>query len=224
MKPISLLLSALCLTLSCSNLPKVYPVEVSSIPELHQKCRHLFPNGKWQFLHSIETIMPNGEKGLVMGVTVISSHDKTVRCVIMTLEGLVVVDVQYDRQVIINRRVPPFDSENFAKGLIKDIQLIFFMPQGPVIKSGILRTGASICRYRNTGGRIVDIITHKENTWELRQYSKHFRLIRTVNAFFGKKDGDSGQFGIPDRLKLTAHGSPGYTLVMDLVEAVLLTP
>ena len=192
--------------------------------ELHQKCRHLFPNGKWQFLHSIETTMPSGEKGLVLGVTIVSSHDKTARCVIMTLEGLVVFDARYDRQVTINRRVPPFDSENFAKGLIKDIQLIFFTPQGSVITSGILKNGSSICRYQNADGRIVDIITHKGNTRELRQYSKHFRLTRTVNAFFGKKDGASDRFGIPDRLELTAHSSPGYALVMDLVEAVSLTP
>ena len=222
MKHLSLYLCALCLIISCSSLPKVFPPDGSAMPEPQQDCRHVFPNGKWQFLHAIEATVPGGEKRLVMGVTVISSNDRTTQCVIMTIEGLVVFDARYDQGLVINRGVPPFDSEDFARGLINDIRLMFFMPDGPLIESGILKDESSVCRHQNPDGQIVDVITHTDKSWELRQYSKQFRLTRKVNAFFGKRAGHSDQPGIPDRLELTAHGFPGYALAMDLVEAVPL--
>ena len=222
MKHIYLLLITLNLIISCSSLPQVYPVGDSAAPALHQKCSSPFPNGKWQFLHSIETIMPGGKKGLIMGLTVISATDKSVRCVIMTIEGFVLFDAQYDHRLIIKRRIAPFDSEDFAKGLMKDIRLIFFKPPGPLIKSGGLKNGSFICRHQNHDDRIVDIIIHSDHYWEIRQYTHDFCLFRTVKGYVAKNAGSTGQPEIPDRIDLTSHGPSGYTLVMNLVEAIPL--
>jgi hypothetical protein len=212
------------IAIACSALPEVHPVDVTFGTQLARKCDNLFPNGKWQFVHSIETTMPGGQKGLVMGVTVISSRDKTVQCAILTIEGVVVFDARYDQRLVIQRAVPPFDSEGFAEGLISDIQLLFFMPEGLLVETGNDKDGASICRYRNPDGRIVDLVILADRSWQIRQYSRKLRLTRTVTAFFSKKNPAGEQAAIPVRLELTAHGAAGYHLTMDLVEAVPLGP
>ena len=224
MKTFFSLLFTGCIAFACSALPGVHPVDIAVGTQLSRKCDNLFPNGKWQFVHSIETTLPAGQKGLVMGVTVISSRDKTVQCAIMTIEGIVVFDARYDQRLVIQRALPPFDSEGFAEGLIRDIQLIFFMPEGLLVETGNDKDGASICRYQKPDGRIVDLVIHGDSSWQIRQYSRQLRLIRTVTAFFNKKNSAEEQAAIPVRLELTAHGVAGYNLIMDLVEAVPLGP
>jgi hypothetical protein len=223
MKHILLLLSLLGLILSCSSLPQVYPAGDSADPQPDRACRGPFPDGDWQLLHSIEATLPGGKKGFLMGLTVISSSNRTTRCVIMTLEGFVVFDALYDKQITVKRAIAPFDSEGFANGLIEDINLMFFKPSGPVMASGFLKSGAAVCRYQKPDGSIVDIITHGEHRWEIKQYLPDFRLARIVKSVPATKPGLAARKGISDRIELISHGSPGYTLVMDLVEAIPLT-
>ena len=223
MKHISLTLIAWCLLISCSSLPKVYQLDRSASPDLYQKCSSPFLNGKWQFLHSIEGTMPGGKNGFFMGLTVISAADRSVRCVMMSIEGFVLFDAQYDDRLAIKRGLTPFDSENFAKGLMKDIRLIFFKPPGSLIKSGILKNGSFICRYRNHDSKIVDIITHSDHSWEIRQYTQDYFLFRTVKGYIANNDASTERTEIPDRIELTSHGSFGYKLMMNLVEAIPLS-
>ena len=158
-----------------------------------------------------------------MGLTVISSSDRTARCVIMTREGFVVFDAMYDRQIEVKRAVSPFDSEGFADSLRDDINLIFFKPHGPVLAYGFLKNGAAVCRYQNPDGRIVDIISPRENNWEIRQYLPDHRPARTVKSRSRKNHASGDREGISDKIILKAHGSAGYALVMDLVEAIPVT-
>jgi hypothetical protein len=223
MKHILLLLSAWGLFLSCSSLPQVYPAGDSADPQPAQACRGPFPEGDWQLLHSIEAKLPGGRKGFLMGLTVISSTKRTSRCVIMTLEGFVVFDALYDKKISINRAIAPFDSEDFANGMMEDIDLIFFKPSGSIITSGFLENGAAVCRYQKPDGRMVDIIRRKVHNWEIRQYLPDYRLVRTVKSMSAEEPGSAGRKGIADKIELNAHGSPGYALVMDLVEAIPLT-
>ena len=224
MKTFILLLFTGCLVTACSALLKIHPVDNEVGTQLLSNCDNLFPNGKWQFVHSIETTMPGGQKGLVMGVSIISSRNKTAQSVIMTLEGIVLFDARYDQRLVVQRAVPPFDSEGFAEGLIRDIRLIFFAPEGPLVEIGNDKNGASICRYQNPDRRIVDLVIYGDGTWQIRQYSRQLHLDRTVTAFFSQKDPAEDRYAIPDRLELTAHGVVAYKLIMDLVEAVPLRP
>lgn len=222
MKPFIFLLSAFCLITACSSLPKIDSAGGSALSDPLRECRQLFPEGRWQFLHTIEATMPGGEKGMLMGVTIISSQAKTVQSVIMTIEGLVLFDARYDQRLVINRAVPPFDSQNFAQGLMKDIRLVFFEPRGPLIDSGILKNRKAVCRYQNPDEQIVDIIHRSNDSWEIRLYTKSLRLSRTASIFFNKKQADPNLSGIPERLEIKAHGHPGYALVMRLLEAIPL--
>ena len=218
MKPILLLLSLLGLVLSCSGLPQVVSQGDSADPQSVRECREPFPEGDWQLLHSIEATLPGGHKGFLMGLSVISSSNRTARCVIMTLEGFVVFDALYDKKISIQRAIAPFDSEVFARGLIEDINLIFFKPNGALKVSGLLKSGAAVCRYQNPDGRWVDIINRGVPDWEIRQYRPDNRLARTVKLMSA---GEPGK-GIAEKIELKAHGSPGYELVMELVEAIPL--
>jgi len=221
MKHILLFLSALGLILSCSSLPQVSPAGDPADAQPDRACRGPFPDGDWQLLHSIEATLPGGKKGYLMGLTIISSSNRTARCVIMTLEGFVVFNALYDKQITIERAIAPFDSEAFASGLIADINLIFFKPDGSILTSGFLKSGAAVCRYQKPDGRMVDIINQGEHNWEIRQYLPDNRLARTV-SMSAKEPDLADRKGISDKIELKAHGSPGYALVMDLVEAIAL--
>jgi hypothetical protein len=222
MKPFIIMLSVLCLITACSSLPEIKSTGSTALPASLQKCRQIFPQGRWQFLHTIEATMPGGKKGTLMGVTVVSSRDKTVQTVIMTIEGMVLFDARDDQQLVINRALPPFDSQNFARGLMKDIRLVFFEPRGPLINSGTLKNREMVCRYQNPDGQMVDIVHRTDDSWEIRQYTKSLRLNRTIGIFFNKTQADPDLSAIPERLELTAHGHPGYTLDMRLLEAIPL--
>ena len=222
MKHILLLLSVLGLILSCSSLPQVYPAGDSADPLPGRTCRGPFPDGDWQLLHSIEATLPGGKKGFLMGLTVVSSSNRTARCVIMTLEGFVIFDAMYDKQISVKRAVAPFDSGAFANSLIDDINLIFFKPSGSIVTSGFLKSGAAVCRYQKPDGRIVDIISHGEDHWETKQYLPDFRLARIVKSMSAKKPDLTDRAGISNQIELIAHGSPRYELIMDLVEAIPL--
>jgi hypothetical protein len=221
MKGINLLLIILMLTSSCSNLPKLDPGKPSIISDIHKRCSAPFINGKWQLIHSIEATMPDGKKGFVVGITVISPQTGTIHCVVMTIEGLVVFDAQYRQKVIINRGIPPFDSTNFARDLINNIKLVFFKPDGQLIEFGRQNNGSYVCRYRNNNGTIVDVITNKDNTWIIRQYNNKFCLTHTVRACLPKKLSVSQKM-FPGRLELISHGTVGYSLVLELINAELL--
>jgi hypothetical protein len=195
----------------------VYPAAGSADPQPDRVCRGPFPEGDWQLLHSIEATLPGGKKGFLMGLTVISSTNGTARVVIMTLEGFVVFDAFYDGQITVERAIAPFDSEIFANGLIEDINLIFFKPTGVLMTSGQLKSGAAVCRYQKPDGGAVDIINLGDRNWEIRQYLPDFRLARTVKKLY-----IADHRGISDKIEINAHGSPGYALVMDLVEAIPL--
>jgi hypothetical protein len=222
MKPILLLLSAWILLLACSSLPQVVPTGDSADPQAAETCRSPFPAGDWQLWHSIEATLPGGQKGFLMGLTVISTADRTAHCVIMTLEGFVLFDAVYDKKISVKRAIAPFDSEDFANSMMEDIDLIFFKPTGSVVTSGFFKNGAAVCRYQKPDGRMVDIIRREGHRWEIRLYLPDYRLARTVKCLSAEKPDFTGLKGISDKIELNAHTAPRYALVMDLVEAVPL--
>ncbi|RLC20631.1 MAG: hypothetical protein DRI57_04360 [Deltaproteobacteria bacterium] len=216
---IHFLLLILLATMSCRTLPRLEPASPLPTPEIRRRCSIPFPDGRWQFVHSIETTMSGGKKGFVIGITDISPETETIRCVIMTIEGLVLFDAQYDQKIVIHRGISPFDSINFAKGLMNDIRLIFFRPDGQFIESGISDNGAYVCRYKNNDSRIIDVITNHDNTWEIRKYNKDFSLMRSVKAYPPGQESSLSQKMIPGKLELTAHGSQRYALILELIKA-----
>lgn len=219
MKTLLLSLVMIPVLFSCVGPPRIYP-PADPATTAGITCDVPFPDGRWQFLHTIEAQMPGGSKVVLMGVTVISSHTRSVRCVIMTVEGLVLFEAEYDRQLVVHRGIEPFDSPEFARGLVEDIRLIFLRPRGAMIAIGRLKDGARICRFQDIEDRILDTVIYELGSWELRQYSKQQRLTRFVRAVPGERS--TAQF--PQFLELTVHGNHEYQLTMTLVEAIRIGP
>jgi hypothetical protein len=210
----------LLLALSCARLPKIVPVTGADPSGPAEGCNRIFPAGKWQLLHSIEADLPGGRNSVMMGLTVLSSRLRSNRSVIMSLEGFVVFDGEFNQGLKVHRALPPFDSPGFAEGLMEDIRLIFFKPEGPAAECGILTDGSTVCRYKNPDGGVVDIVFRSTGTCEALRYDRKQRLTRIVRI---PVDARSAA-GLPQTIELTAQGKQAYKLVMTLLEAVPLDP
>jgi len=213
-----LVLMALCA--ACARLPAITPVTGGFPPDSGRAPCRVFPEGEWQFLHSIKAELPDGGGFTSLGLTVLSSRNRTSRSVILTIEGLVVFDGEYDRRLTVHRALPPFDSPHFAGGLMDDIRLVFFEPEGLLAIAGRFENGAPACRYVEPDGGTIDVERREDQTWALRRYDSAKRLTRTVTA--GQPTGTGA--GFPATIELEAHGSQNYKLVMTLVEAVAVAP
>ncbi len=217
---ILLLVLVICPVAACSTLPELQPVPDNTKISAHEACRAVFPEGKWQFVHSIEASFPGGGENLLMGATVVDASLRTIDCVLMTVEGFVLFRAHMGKVIRVERAVPPFDREGFANGLLEDIRLMFLEPGADVAQTGKIAGDDSsgdkpVCRYTAAAGAITDVMPGSDSRWKLRRYSPQGHLTRTVVA-----EDRRGQEGFPGRLRLTAHGVAGYTLVMKLVDAV----
>ena len=220
MKSISLLLIVAGLFLSCASLPPLHQAHRPMSVESNQTCQGLYPLGEWQLYHTIEAKLPGRQTGFLTGLTVLSSRERSAQCVIMTLEGFVVFDARYDGQVTIERAVAPFDNHAFAQGVMADIQLIFFKPLADEISMGVLSDNVPVCRYLLPNGNVIDLVTPENNHWETRLYRSNHRVMRIVQSMIKDKLPGENLTGIADKIELTALGIPGYTLMLDLVEAI----
>lgn len=202
---------------SCAGLPPISPdagMERSADPA------RVYPQGSWQFLHSLQAAMPGGRQLGLLGLTLLSSTDRRHRSVLMTLEGFVLFDGESESdRLTVHRALPPFDSPHFASGLMEDIRLVFMEPEGPTVAAGRLEDGGKVRRVRPASGT-VDVETLPDGSWRIRQYSSSDRLIRTVTARHGSGD----IAGFPQSIELTASGGQEYQIVMTLLEAVPVGP
>jgi hypothetical protein len=96
--------------------------------------------------------------------------------------------------------------------MMEDVRLILLAPQGRLSSAGILEDGSTICRYDGSQGKIIDVILHQDNSWEIGVYSNSYETIRRVNA-------SSVKDWIPSLVKLTAFDSWDYSLLLTLINA-----
>lgn len=221
---LSILFMILGISTSCARLPDIYPQDSSPASKVKLKCDQPFLRNKWQIVHSIKAVLPNDQREIMIGTIILNPEKEIIHCVITSIEGIVLLETVYNKNVIINRAVPPFDSADIAAGLMNDIRLIFLKPEGALIESGLTDSGSNICRYEKDDGMTVDVIVFPEGGWEINQYDSCFGLNRTVKAeFMTKHEPMEMKDNVPERLKLTAHGFMGYKLSLDLIESVRLT-
>jgi hypothetical protein len=204
---------------SCAGSPGPVPIKGPLNLAADNRCTMPFPDRDWQFVHSIHATLPGGQRAVMIGVTALFPKTGVIECAMMTVEGIVLFDARYDGRMVIRRAIPPFDSMAFARGLIDDIRLIFFPPDGPLIKTGRSEDGAFLCRYRTERGMTVDIVIHEDQLWEIRQYDQDSRLIRSLKTDPDTRGSAGSQNPIPARLELTAFGPSKYGLTLDLIEA-----
>lgn len=210
------------LLISCTSTSGPRPLGPPAVSVNKDACHRPFPKGDWQFVHAIGGTLPGGAKTTAIGVTAISAEAGTAHCVLMTVEGFVLFDAVYDGEMTVNRAVPPFDSPAFARGLMNDIQFIFFPPSGELIQRGTADDGAHVCRYLESDGTLVDVITGPGRRWKIEAY-KNGRAVRSVRAWYGEAGSDKKEPPIPRRMALFANRPRKYTLTFRLIEAEPIT-
>ena len=201
---IVLLLSA------CAHMPPIQPAGTDRQYRFEARCRSIYPVGRWQLVHTINVRLRRGYQATLTGVIILSTADSRVHCVLMTLEGFVLFEAVDNGEVAVKRAFGPFDNPEFAKGVMRDIRLIFLAPEGRMQTAGKFAGGTQGCRYRTHDNRFIDVIGAADGSWQIQQYDPR----KTV--FVDAVD----QRGLSPKLTLTAAGKAAYTLVMTLVEAV----
>ncbi len=212
----------LIISISACSLPQIQTVSSFQSDHIQCQCQSPFPTIGMQFVHSITAILPNGNTNVAIGVTTISPDTQIINCAIMTIEGMVLFEAEYNQKIIIHRSIPPFDSKQFAQNMINDIRLVFFKPTGRLIKAGIRTARSNICRYEQPDGMIEDVIVQQNGNWEIHQYNTHYKQIKTIKAYYTDVNDHmfwEGKEKIPSKYEITAHGILGYTLKLGLIEA-----
>ncbi|RJQ85395.1 MAG: hypothetical protein C4519_03225 [Desulfobacteraceae bacterium] len=220
MKPTRLLfIMIFLLPAACARLPEIRTPSDAARTDPAAACARIFPHGRWQFVHSIEAAPPDGARQTLLGVIQVSSRHRAVHCIMMTVEGLVILEARYDGAVHIQRAVPPMDRPGLAEGVIRDLLLVFFAPEQPARQAGFVGGGDPICRYPLPDGGIQDIQIKDNGQWTIRRYTARRRMIRSVHSDPGVR---LSSLGFPTRLVLQAQGLLGYRLTMTLLEATPL--
>ena len=211
---ISVLLVCLagCATAPESRLPELtatgYEQEVDG-------CAAVFPEGNWQFAHTIDFTLGDGSGTPVIGVTSLNGTDIDVA--LITVEGLTLFDATFhhDGDAEVRRAVPPFDGPEFGQGLIGDIRAIFQPPAGRMTVGQVAGV-TSACRYTSATGRVVDVLLDASDCWQIKSYTSELIMDRSIVGRSCKKKGSSL---IPDYLELKTYGQIGYTLKLTLITA-----
>ena len=113
-----LIVAMLLLLGACARLPALQPVDATRFIDMEKDCRSHFPQGRWQLVHTIAARFYGGRQATFTGVVVLSTREKTIHCVLMTLEGMVLFEAQNDGQAtIVQRALGPFENKPFAQGV-----------------------------------------------------------------------------------------------------------
>ncbi len=184
-------------------------------------CLSPFVQNKVQFIHSLHVSLPGSNSSKVLGVTNINPENESFESIIMSLEGLVLFHVDFrDGKNEIKKSVDPFSSKAFQDGLIKDIQLIFLVPDGKLAKAGRIGddTDSAACRYRSANDNLIDIAVLPNQGWSIKKYGATGKLIKSIQAIENSRLHGESQWQYPNRVILKGEGLFGYSLTMDLIE------
>lgn len=206
------------LLFGCAAEKQLRPPELANVHDEHgvQACTAVFPEGNWQFVHSIDFSMRDGSGTTVVGITTLTGND--LACALVTVEGLTLfaADFHQDDSFEVRRAVPPFDTAEFAKGMMGDIRAIFLPPPGNKVQQGQLAGTTSVCRYAEAEGGVVDVLPNVDDCWQIKSYTPALIMNRSIVGQSCRKNEFTA---IPDSLLLKTYGQGGYTLKMKLISA-----
>ncbi len=212
MKRIFPLVLVTILLASCQSLP-VINVPAPPADGKVFACPSPFLKERYLLIHTIEIRMAGDTRGAIIGITLADPATRLISCAIMTAEGIVLFDAEEDAGLLkVNRALPPFDSADFARNMIDDIKLIFFVPVGKIVEQGNLPGGTVICRWREKNDGWIDVLSNQPKGIEINRYSSCGSLKRHVK--FARTDEN-----IYQNIELTATELYSYSLFMTLIEA-----
>ncbi len=205
----------------CASQKRAYLPDLERIQtdqSIHD-CTVIFPQGKWQFVHSIDFTKRDGNGTTLVGITTLSAE--FIKSALITVEGLTLFEADFlnDDSISVHRAVPPFDSPGFAEGMMHDIRAIFQPPLNGVLRQGQTREEIATCRYTDAEGRVTDIQPNKDDCWQITSYTPSRIMDRSIK---GRSCINKGSTRIPEYLELKTSGITGYTLKMTLLRADIL--
>lgn len=207
MRGLLLLISSFLLA-SCAALPAIRPVGDQTVA-----CPFPFLTKKARYIHAIEASAAGETKAVMIGVTLADPVLRTLSCAIMSPEGMVLFEALLGPSgVKVSRALAPFNTPDFARNMMADIELIFFAPPGTLAKKGVLTGGDQVCRWHNKQGGWVDVSQGHDGRIQIRRYSEGGPLKRSVR-FVG--NAANPYFAI----ELQASELVDYKLVMTLIES-----
>ncbi|XCN74869.1 MAG: hypothetical protein Q3M24_09050 [Candidatus Electrothrix aestuarii] len=221
--PILILLAGSLSLTACGGKQTLPLLTETTFPsEKAAACTAIFPQGAWQFVHSIDFTLKHGGGSTVIGVTSLSPD--SLECALVTPEGFTLFSGTLDQKnnFKITRAVPPFDKPSFAQGLLEDLQAIFRKPVGELQQGALGEPPAPVCRYHTSDKRVTDILPDKnaETCWQVRNYAPDQKLTRSITARSCQTtEAGSGLDSIPQDLELQTYGATGYLLKMHLISA-----
>ncbi|MCF8110526.1 MAG: DUF3261 domain-containing protein [Desulfobacteraceae bacterium] len=225
------LLLAACFLLFIPGCRSFAPIEPAA-PALHEdaarRCRDCFLDNSRQLVQSLTAYLPDGDVRDAIAVMRIYPENRKIRCVIMSAQGIVLFDGEYDGRVSVSRAVSPFDEKKFANEMFADIRLALLPPPGRLLAAGSLLDGTPICRYaRKNDEGYCEVRLSKDGGPEIRQYTKAKKLLKTVRLCYApacENAASGGGVKIASRITIYHHGLFDYRLELKLLETESLSP
>lgn len=188
------------------------PASRKEYPGIQKTCLRPFPSVRYRVVHSIRGSLPGGRSAVISGISDFTPSTGRIHAVMMSIEGLTFFEAVHDGRMSVKRALPPFDSGEFAEGMMEDIALILMKPRGDMIEAGFISGNGCLCRY-GKGNETVEIIYRagEKMTWTLIR-RRNGAILRKVRM------SDLTTDGIPERVVLTAYKPVSYTLSLVLMQ------
>jgi hypothetical protein len=197
----------------CAALPPLRPLDAQQGAAAFEACRRPFLTERVRLVHEIKTAMPGGQEGQAIGVLLADPAVEGLRSVLMTVEGLVLFDVEFGPGLTVHRAVPPFDVPGFAPRMAEDIGLAFFLPGKAPTALGMEPGGGTVCRFTRPGGETVDVRTAPNGPLEIRLYGAGQGLRKRVSIPHPQGG------GLSDEIEIRGVAWPPYSLQLRLIAA-----
>jgi hypothetical protein len=202
------LLAVLVLSAGCLTMPET-PLHPGS-PEDLDRCVALFPSGPWESTHKIEANIREGISSSLLGVTKGDPAGRMLHTVLLTPEGFILFEAeQHGGTMSVLKAVAPFESPAFARGLMEDVTLLFFPPEGQPSKWGRTPDGAILCQWESPDGSRREIALSTARKISLRDKHGHLAKEALLMAPFVK--------GLACQMELRAYKPAPYMLKMTLL-------
>jgi hypothetical protein len=216
LRPLMSILPVIFILNGCAALPSLKPLDPAMKKEVEEGCRRPFLSSRYRLVHSIDTVLPDGKKGMAIGIMVADPLTGQFQTALMTLEGFVLFAAESADTLVVNRAVPPFDSPEFARSLAEDIRLAFFPPGKGPLAWGRKEGGGKACRFKRPDGGFVDISTADSGLMEIHLYGEGGKLRKkaTIPSF--------DRAGLAERIEIRSSVWPPYTLNLRLIESEVL--
>ncbi len=219
--------------LACTAPRALRPLDAAALSAVSAGCQRPFLKSTHRLVHAMEAELPDGGKAAGIGALLADPRKRTFRSMLMTVEGVVLFDIEKDETLTVHRAVPPFDSPGFVRRMEADIVLAFFPPIEAPIAWGQDEDGSAVCRFgsadkmgadrmgaeRMGAERMgIDVLDKGGGAMEVRLYGDGYELRKRVVIPSFNRD------GLAERIEIRSSGWPSYTLRLRLIEGEAIPP